>query len=244
MVQCRLAYRHTSSPPAEVLASDRRTGIIFPELTPATARQFIRGLKPVILEIGANDDEDSLKFIRAFPQGQIHCFECDQRAILQWKRRIRGFSNAHLYEAALGDITGQAAFHPSGGNPGGSSIPWDKSGSLLEVDRHCEFQPWLTFLPPITVPVTTLDDWARSRDIVEIDFAWIDVQGAEAKVLRGAKETIRRVRHCYCEINQQPLYKGQPTLKEVHDLLPGFTLERQCAGDNFLFRNQAMATLR
>jgi len=212
---------------------------MLPELTPVAIRDLIGRDDPHILEIGANDGSDTLGFLQAFPKGRVSCFECDPRAIATWRRRIHlDHPRATLYETALGERCGRATFYQSGGKPPGVAWEgvesWDKSGSLLPPDRHQEFHPWIRFPSQIDVAVTTLDAW---HDGTIIDFVWMDVQGGEAAVLRGAQRTVRRCNWIYLECHTQPNYCGQPTLRELKALMPGFAFHSEHDNCNFLFRN-------
>ena len=210
------------------------------ELTPAAVRRIVGKDDGRILEIGANDGTDTMGFLREFPLGEIHCFEPDPRAIAGWRSRVGDDFRAHLYEIALSDRIGAATFHQSGGNPPGAAyreiVDWDKSGSLLPVDRHQRYSPWLRFDSTVQVETTTLDLWHLSQSSVHIDFAWVDVQGAEGLVLQGGQKAIRYIDWWYCEIDPRPNYHGQATLDQIRELLPGFKLVSEHGGYNFLFR--------
>jgi FkbM family methyltransferase len=194
----------------------------------------------IILEIGANDGEDTVKLLSQNRKATVYAFECDPRAIAKWKKRVKAF-RVRLFETAIGDQEGYHVFHPSGGNPGGNWErygDWDKSGSLLPFDRHSENAPWMKFPDPFSVPVTTLDKWAAEHiPGAMIDFVWVDVQGAELLVIQGARETLKRVRYFYCECDPRPNYKGQPTKQQLIDALPGFKLEKEFSY-NILFANK------
>lgn len=192
-----------------------------------------------ILEIGSSDGADTLEFLTAFPRGRVDCFECDPRAIALWKNRFPGnHPRATLYETALGEQSGRATFHQSGGRPPGAQWEgldsWHWSGSLLAPDQHSVYEPWLTFPATIEVPVTTLDEWWTGEPI---DFCWIDAQGAEAMILRGAQRVVPSIKWFYCECHSRPYYKGQATVGEIKKLLPGFAFRAEMVGDNFLFEN-------
>jgi hypothetical protein len=101
----------------------------------------------------------------------------------------------------------------------------------------------MSFLPPIQVQTTTLDAWAAEHldPTSIIDFAWIDVQGAEAMVFRGGRKTIKRLRFIYAECDPRPLYRGRPKLHDLDALLPDFTRQpARYRGSNFLWRNNAL----
>lgn len=197
----------------------------------------------LILEIGANEGDSTADFVAQMPRALIRCFEPDPRAVAKFKAR-KFPDNVRLYEVALSDKIGTAEFHQSDGRPPGKCWEgygnhWDKSGSLLENHRHTKYARWLSFLPPIRVPTTTLDTWAGEHlptDAV-LDFAWVDVQGAEALVLAGGQETVKRLRYWYCECDPRPLYRGMAKKQDIVALLPGFEFVEEFGGYNFLFKN-------
>jgi len=199
----------------------------------------------LILEIGCNEGDDTAGFLKAFPSGWVECFECDGRAIEKWQRNIVD-ERARLWQFAVADRCGQLEFHPSDGTPPGKQWEgygkhWDKSGSLLPNDRHTDYSKWLEFREPVKVQAVTLDRWARQHLRRErVGFAWIDVQGAEALVLRGAQETLSRIDWVYCECSAMPLYQGQATLAELDGLLTGFERVGQY-GENYLWNNRGAA---
>lgn len=214
--------------------------------TAKDARKLIGKDDATILEIGSNDGTDTQRFLHTFPAGQIHCFECEPRAIAKWTIKITD-PRATLYEAALADVVGARTFHQSRGTPPGKvwegyGDQWDMSGSLLPNDKHTEHSPWLKFDQTITVQCTTLDNWAVQFLAPEqiVDFAWVDVQGAEHLVLKGGQQTIKRVRWWYCEIDPRPNYHAQASLDDIRALLPGFELVREYSGYNYLWRNSSL----
>ena len=202
---------------------------------------FKRGKNLVILEIGANSGMDTKVLMQLARNAHVHCFECDPRAIARWRTIVKS-SRATLYEVALSDKTGEAEFHPSGGNPGGrweNYGQWDMSGSLLPFDRHKDNAPWMKYLDPIKVQTTTLDEWAAKTlpDNYVCPLIWIDVQGAEAIVFRSGVETLKHVHYVFAECDPRPNYKGQATRDELAESLPEFELVREYPGYNLLFKN-------
>ena len=57
------------------------------------------------------------------------------------------------------------------------------------------------------VKVISLDDFCRSKEIKNIDFLKIDVEGYEYKVLLGAKDIIKNVKYIMIEIQKNDMYK-------------------------------------
>lgn len=209
-------------------------------ISPKYLRHLLRCSDPTILEIGCNDGADTLGFLRVFPAATLHCFEPDPRAIACWRHDVHD-PRATLYEVALWSEPGTHEFHPSSGHPPGPEYrhytrDWDRSGSLLAWDRHVENAPWMSPLAPITVPTMRLDDWATEHPLARLDLVWMDVQGAEAHVIRGGQQTIPRAHWLVLECDSRPNYHQQATLGELTALLPGFTLHERCTQYNYLFR--------
>jgi FkbM family methyltransferase len=200
----------------------------------------------IVIEAGSNEFDDTAGFVAEMPLATFHCFECDPRAIAKAKAKNLP-ANVHLYEVALSDQVGTHEFHQSDGQPDGDywrgyGNHWDKSGSLLPNDRHTKYTNWMSFLPPIVVPTTTLDHWATeylAPDAV-VDLIWADLQGSEAMMLRGGQQLIKRLRYLIAECDPRPLYKGMARLQDLDALLPGFTRVAEYRGFNHLWRNDAL----
>ena len=62
------------------------------------------------------------------------------------------------------------------------------SSSLKRGSEHTERAE------SVTVTTRRLDAWASERGIDCVDFVWLDVQGAERRVLAGMRETLARSR--------------------------------------------------
>lgn len=206
-------------------------------LSASSVMHLVGRLDPVILEVGANDGTDTLRFLEAFPGATIHCFEPEPRAQAKFTAAVRD-PRAKLFPFALGAHDGTVEFHRSNGSPDGiNSEPWDKSGSIRKPKHHLTTHSWCKFAETIKVPVMRLDTWAVMAGVDRVDFIWADVQGAERDLIEGGRETLARTRLFYTEYNDLELYEGQPTLCDIVMLLkPTFALEGLWS-DDALFRN-------
>lgn len=204
---------------------------------------------PTILEIGCNDGTDTLRFLKTFPGAQVYCFEPDPRAATRWFQQVND-TRAHLHTFALSDANGMHEFYGSGGvpperhlrpgTPKFKNAEWDMSGSLLRPTGHYQMSPWTTFPESRRFHTTTmrLDSWLEQTPaILNVDFIWMDVQGAEALVLRGASEVLHRIRWIYTECYEKEMYAGQPNLDGILAVLPGWKLEARFGWDNVLLRS-------
>lgn len=200
--------------------------------------------KHLIFEIGSSDGQDTLRMLEEFPRATVHCFEIDERAVKEWQMTIRE-PRAQLHLSLVGKSSGVTDFYESYGTPPGalaSEYPegWHFSGSTRRPLEHTEKYPWVKFRKRRRLPVVTLDDFCKSNEIspdIEIGLIWMDVQGAEGDVLAGAARTIAQTRFVYAEYSTRELYEGQPTLKRLCELLPGFKIAKIWP-DDVLFENQ------
>jgi len=192
---------------------------------------------PVILEIGAHKGTESLQFLKVFPGIQLYCFEPDPRVLDLHKKKVQD-SRCKLYEIAISDEDGEATFFQSGGKTakGGE---YDASSSLRAPKEHLEAYPDCVFEDKITVKTVKLDTWIEDNPLEAIDFMWVDVQGAEDKLIKGATQALSKTKYFYTEFYDREMYAGQSNLKGLIRLLPEFKLV--CLfGNNVLFKNMAI----
>lgn len=175
-----------------------------------------------VFDIGACEAEDSIRYSMLFPGSTVYAFEprADNLKIGQASIKKYGRTNIILENIALSDKNGMADFFLSEGRPDDTGKEdWDfgnKSSSLLapgeEIKKHTS---WLKFEKKTQVPTQRLDDYAKTRQIAEIDFAHIDVQGAELMVLSGAGTFLHKIKLIWMEVEAVELYKNQPLKEDV-----------------------------
>lgn len=232
-------------------------------ITPARIKELVGHNDPIFLEIGCNNGLDTLKFLNVFGGGRFYCFEPDPRPAANFRKNIDD-PRVKFYEVAISDKDGSALMFRSSGVPPAASKSrycpdgdWDLSGSIVKPTGHLEFSPWTTFPPEIRleVPTMRLDTWLRQlerNDRLEaskvdfnhgdtvIDFIWADVQGAEALLIRGARETLNHTRWFATEYYNMSLYEGQPDLATICKMLPQFDLHSLYTSDDALFKHKRL----
>lgn len=196
-------------------------------------RLFRRKHPAVIMDIGSCEGEDSVKYSKLFPAARILAFEPlpDNQKLIRDNIEKYGVKNIEIVPVALSDTKTIADFHVSSGNPEGrpNSEEWDfgnKSSSLLEPDKHKEITPWVKFDKVISVQTDTLKAVCEEKAISFVDFAHIDVQGAELRVLKGAGRLLSDIKAIWMEVSIVSLYKEQPLKNEVEEFMKknGFCL--------------------
>jgi len=168
-----------------------------------------------IVIVGANDGGEISRLHRAYPRSRFLCFEPSP----EWYRKLtENFSDAEYVESrelALSDSVGTATFH---------ELPLAGSGSILPPDMA----HWSEFnkinereVTSFHVTLSTLDKEAEGLN--KIDLLWIDVQGAEGRVLKGGAKTLPRVAAVFLEVAlvNSP-YQGTVLFPELDAMLQDF----------------------
>jgi FkbM family methyltransferase len=143
-----------------------------------------RLLKPgdVYIDVGANEGHMATIARAAVGRtGQVHAFEPRTSA---WERLLAmreayGFDNMHLYCTLVGEAPGSRVFHECAEHPSSSSLMAGWAGGT-----------------PCERPMVSLDAWAAGNHVDRAELLKIDVEGAEAEVLKGAREFLRAASPC------------------------------------------------
>ena len=196
---------------------------------------------PIILEIGANNGTDTIDFLNTFKAGRFFCFEPDPRALAQWMQNVKD-PRAQVFNIAISDQIGTIEFNQSSGWPPDWDKPspdaeWNMSGSIKKPKNHIPIHPWCLFDKKIMVNTITLDEWVENVGVKEIDFAWIDVQGAEYEVIKGGRDTFdNKLRYVYTEYSNDEQYEGQLNKEGLLKMLPNYSVVKDF-GEDILLRN-------
>jgi FkbM family methyltransferase len=85
----------------------------------------------------------------------------------------------------------------------------------------------------IEVPAQRLEQVVADAGIAEVDLLKLDCQGAELRILQGAGDLLRRIRHIYTEVTFEPIYAQGAQFHELHAFLrsAGFRLAQLHADD-------------
>ncbi len=98
------------------------------------------------------------------------------------------------------------------------------SSSVLEPKLHLNQYPHIVFNDREEVDMVRLDD--LNYDMCLYNFIYIDVQGYELEVFKGAVNTLKNIDYIISEINNVELYKGCVLLNDLTSFLSqhGFIL--------------------
>lgn len=211
---------------------------------------FKKNDKLTILDIGGCEGEESVRYSRIFPFSSIYVFEPlpDNQNLIAENIKNYKTDNIKLIPFAVSDEDGTSKFHVSSGHPERESneLDWNfgnKSSSLLSPEKQNN-QTWLLFDKEIEVQTISLHSFFIENKINEVDFIHMDVQGAELKVLIGAKYSLAKVKAIWLEVANIEVYKGQPLRGDIENFMSknGFylvktTMEGQVGDQFYLNKN-------
>jgi FkbM family methyltransferase len=166
-----------------------------------------RIVKPghVIVDAGANIGYYSLLFARWLQgSGAVHAFEPFPDTARRFLRNLELNPElqrtVRLHELALSNRSGMVGMaEPDSANCGCNYISQTSSGGIRAI---------------------TLDEFVKEHGLTRLDLLKIDVEGAEVSLLRGAEETLRRLRPVIMvEINPTTLRRFGQTAGDIVSLL-------------------------
>jgi len=195
-------------------------------------KKIINNETPVILEVGAHYGEDSVKFLDYFPKAKLYCFEPDPRNIYIFKKYIKD-KRINLFEVAVANHNcDEADFYQSYLADYDSEKMFNKYHWISKEDyvglklnrsgaSSLKQNPLIDCLDITKVRTITLDSWLKEHNIECVDLLWIDVQGAEADVIEGARNSLDKIRFIWIEYGELS-YEDSMNRKETIRLLKSY----------------------
>lgn len=160
-----------------------------------------------VIDVGANRGQFLLLAARRFQDASLIAFEPLPQAREVLSRAIPRWRPVRLFDLALSDLTGIAAFHVSRA---------DDSSSLLPIsDAQVSTFPGTEEVAELAVRTARLDELLTPDDLVAPVLLKIDAQGGELGVLKGAAGLLQHVTTVLVECSFTELYEGQPTAEDV-----------------------------
>lgn len=155
-----------------------------------------------IIDVGANVGQTAHHCRRFFPRATIHCFEPVPETVARLQQAVANDSATRVHALALSDRVGSA------------SVAFGRDS---EAARIVDAPAGLG----CTVATDTLDRFAQSAGLEQIDLLKIDVEGHELAVLSGAGELLaaRRISAIYVEAGFETSDPLHTHFSNVHAVL-------------------------
>jgi FkbM family methyltransferase len=170
-----------------------------------------RRVKPAaVLDVGAHVGRMVERFADELSDVPIHAFEPTPSSARALRHRASRFSNVSVHEVAVADQPGVLPFFLN---------RFDETNSLLD---NAQSQGGLAeHVGRIDVRATTLDEWCAAHGPAGDLVIKADMQGAEGRLIAGGRRAFadRRIAAFYSEVLFAPMYDGQASFCELHDML-------------------------
>jgi FkbM family methyltransferase len=185
--------------------------------------RWIKNPAPTIIEAGAFNGDDTLRFITRWPQASIYAFEPIPELGDALALKFEPYKEIHVVkEALVGYPSRQIEMHSFDANAQNHG-----SSSILPPSEHLEREPSVQFSRRILVNGLTGDDWLETVSLDRIDLLWLDLQGAELEVLTASRKILEITEVCHVEVSTRRLYEGAALYGEIFDFMVsmGFQLK-------------------
>ena len=165
-----------------------------------------------IIDGGANDGGFASGARAISPDATIHSFEPVPWIYGNLTLAFKSDKKFHAYQLALSDVNDNLEFEINAGEYSSSLLPMrsDAIGVLPAIgptDKR------------IRVEVTTLDAWAKNKELARPLLLKLDIEGNELAALRGPSDLLRHTDFVLTEISLILMRDGQPTFREIVDFL-------------------------
>lgn len=171
----------------------------------------------VILDVGAWDFGDSVRFKVKYPSARVFAFEL-LKSNYEKHSEFAKSCGVQCFNEAVADKVGEIEFYE------GTHVHGDNAQSSILEPAHGYTSMYGNIVQhkksETTIKSTTIDFFCKSYGIDKIDVLHLDVEGAEYQVLSGIGEVKPRL--IFAEFLIDGGWTGQKSFKETLDMLDGF----------------------
>lgn len=169
---------------------------------------------PNILEAGAHYGQDTKVMAKRWPKGKIFAFEPTPFSFSRLAQNTSELQNVKIFSLALFSQSEFRTFYIAVADGQASSL--FHGNHLFPNDRDV----------PIRVRCVRLDEWAQSDQVDHIDYMWLDMEGAELEMFKGASKILKTVKAISLELSFIEGRNGMALFPEILAFLEqsGFSL--------------------
>lgn len=187
----------------------------------AALRKYLASRRvTAVLDAGASSGHISERLLRMFPDAQAYGFEPNP----MYKKALTGYAQRelrfHPFFCALSDRTGEVNLNVT--RSAGNTSLLRPLTSLSQIDPD-----GAPVEQTVSIPMTTIDEWAANQGVSAIEVMKFDIQGYELNALKGAANMLKNsTLAVYTEVWFNPVYEQSPLLGDVDAFLrtTGFVL--------------------
>ena len=164
-----------------------------------------------LIHVGANEGQERLDYARCAMNPCIYV-EPIMTVFQRLLSNIDGMAGHTGINAVCSDKAGEIIFFNIASNDGLSS-------SMLPLGEHLRFHPTIVYTSSQKMITTTVDKILSERKM-QPNLLIVDTQGADLKVLQGAKRSLKDVFDgVFVEVSIAPLYEGGCSFEEISSFL-------------------------
>ena len=184
-------------------------------------KNYLKGPKPVLLDVGANIGKYALSLSREFPDAKIFSFEPNRNTFKILKQNVK--DKAECINAGLGSEvkTGKIYTYADSLTSSHASIYSDVFKVFHEAEKVVD----------IDFEMITIDNFCAQRGIKEIDLLKIDTEGNELEVLKGGRKMLSedRIKVIQFEFGECDVF-SRVFLRDFYDVLSNYRIYRLNSG--------------
>lgn len=182
--------------------------------------------RPIICDIGSRDAREGISLLKELNGRELHVFEPNPNAAavcrlnLTRLNEITRWNTVIFNEAAVSGEAGQVRFYPV--NPSLSENKDVGFSSLYKINPQYTRRRGRVVQDEVIVKAIILDKYFAGKP--GPDLLWINVEGAELEVLRGARSILNGVTLIHAEVSFRPMQIGKPLFGEIEEYLRKFDI--------------------
>jgi FkbM family methyltransferase len=158
--------------------------------------------------VGAHYGDEVYRMMKLYPNCMFYLFEPVEKYFNHLSQKFRTTDKVKLFNCALSDKKGFQKLYETN---------IDGSQSILRPGRFAKEHYNINIDGECDVEIELLDNILPNTDI---DCLWIDVQGAELQVLRGAKKSLPRINSVFIEVSiKESLYDEGAIMSDLNKFL-------------------------
>jgi FkbM family methyltransferase len=152
--------------------------------------------RPVILDVGASNGRWTREIVKIFPGATVFLFEPGTAYTDEMQATLDSHERLKFFPVAIGERDGPVTLHVHPDPQGSTTVDWQEGN----------------FATPTTVPMRTIDSLIKEGALLPPDLIKMDIQAGEMAALKGAIETLPRVRVLHLETWIMQAYGGKVPL--------------------------------
>jgi len=155
-------------------------------MSESLVHKVIQDLKPsggVAFDIGANRGAYTSMLAGKF--GHVYAFEPHSNNIEYLNENTKDCPNVSIIKGAISNKTGIGNLYTCRSNPGGHSISEEVANKQTWGHDRKKY---------LEVKMFTIDDFVKMKNINNLEFMKVDIEGAEAFVFEGAQKTLKNTK--------------------------------------------------